>query len=434
MKKAKITISSHIDFLQIVTNFVERSSLVFGLGKDEALKLTLASEEIFSYLCEVLPEEKEIEVTCIEGVYFVSVEFLFEKVRLSLKAFNITASGLQGLQEDIKDLRDMGLLIAARSVEHLSLDETQDNKLRLKLIKDKVYPEPHDICLPDIKPVKIYSIKKPDADEIKIFSTLISAYYRDYPHPVAFTNPGKLSDMISSSIYSAVIAIDKTGLVVGGLIWRMMNEKVVEMFGPYLFNQEKEGHMAESLINACIENIARTEVIGIFSRFVTPEFPKGSFEVTGSLTWYNEYNNPLDMTTYYRALHEDTGTVVYIPKSIVDFIEKKYADLALPREVIITDYYGEDRGDHSVITSEIDRLNRAVTLQQMQPGKDSLKNLKEHIDIFKKEDINNIFFIADLGVREHLIIINDLIECGFEPRTIIPYGKRSDLIFFQYNR
>ncbi len=434
MKKAKITISSHIDFLQIVTNFVERTSLVFGLGEDEALRLTLASEEIFSYLCEVLPEEKELEVTCTEGIYFVSVEFLFEKVRLSLKAFNITASGLKSLQEDIKDLQDMGLLIAARSVEHLSFDETHDNKLRLKLIKDKVYPEPHDISMPVIKPVKIYSIKKPDTDEIKIFSTLISTYYRDYPHPVAFTNPGKLSDMILSSIYSAVIAIDKTGLVTGGLIWRRMNEKVVEIFGPYLFNQEKEGHMAESLINACIESIVRTEVIGIFSRFATPEFPKGFFEVTGSLTWYDEENNPLDMTTYYRALNEDTGTVVYIPKSIADFIEKKYAGLALPREVIITDYYGEDRGDHSVITSEIDRLNRAVTLQQIQSGKDGLKNLKEHIDIFQKENINNIFFVADLGVREHLLIINDLIECGFEPRTIIPYGKRSDLIFFQYNR
>ncbi|MCX8110984.1 MAG: hypothetical protein N3D15_07025 [Syntrophorhabdaceae bacterium] len=429
MKKTKITLSTDIKFLQVVTSFVENSSLAFGLGRQETLRLTLASEEIFSYLCGVLGEEKELEVTCTEGIYFVSVEFIFERVALSLKAFNITARPF--FRQD-QDIDEMGLLLAARSVDRLSLNELPDKRLNLKIIKDKAYPEPEEVRLPVIAPVESYFIKRPDLDEIKMLSRLISTYYRDYPVPVAYTIPGKLSDMVASRLYDAAIATDKTGLIVAGLIWKRMNEKVVELFGPYLFNQKKESNISESLVNFCIEDIARTEIIGVFVRFATPEFPKGSFEPTGSLYWYNREAIALEMPTYYRALHEDAGAVVYIPASLSAFIEDRYRSLALPREVIISSYYGEDMGDNSVIITELDQTQRAAIMHPLQPGKDSLENIQRHIQIFKKEGINNIFSLVDLGIRGHLFIMDDLFNCGFEPRTIIPHGQRSDLVFFQY--
>ncbi|CAO0822135.1 hypothetical protein DFAR_2820003 [Desulfarculales bacterium] len=42
------------DFLLVATFFAEQAAMSLGLGRAEALELTLASEEAFSYLCRVV--------------------------------------------------------------------------------------------------------------------------------------------------------------------------------------------------------------------------------------------------------------------------------------------------------------------------------------------------------------------------------------------
>jgi len=64
-------------FLSIVTSFVEESSRAFGLHDNQALKLTLASEEIFSYLCKTAEFGQSIEIRCFNTGYHVRAEFLF---------------------------------------------------------------------------------------------------------------------------------------------------------------------------------------------------------------------------------------------------------------------------------------------------------------------------------------------------------------------
>ena len=429
MKKTKIVVSIHRDFLSVVTTFVERSSIALGLGQDEALRLTLASEEIFSYLCSIMGQDKGLEVTCTGGLYFVAVDFSFDSVELSLQAFNITA----GITlEEAEDLEDMGLLIAARSVDQLSLEELQDGKILLRLIKNKAYPALQYMESPETPPLASYSIKPPTQDEIKVLSCLVLRDYSDHIIPHAFRYPGRLIDMVASTIYKIVIAVDDRGFIGGGAMWRRMNEKVVEFYGPYLFNQKDNLEMAESLFNAFIEQIARTEIMGLLCRFTTDWFPRALFEPIGTAVLHYEKTVSREITWYYRGLHEDTGTHVYVPKKLAGYVENKYRELALPRDVYITDYSGEYMGEYSVFASDFDRELNQVTLRPLWPGKDGMENIKRHIAAFKKEGILNIFFAVDLGVTAQASIVDSLMECGFEPKILIPYGGRSDLIIFQF--
>jgi len=430
LKKTKIVVSIHRDFLSVVTTFVERSSIALGLGQDEALRLTLASEEIFSYLCSIMREDKGLEVTCTGGLYFVAVDFFFGRVELSLQAFNITA----GITSDkVEDLEDMGLLIAARSVDQLSLEEIQGGGIVLRLIKNKAYPSPQDMKPPETPILSSYSIRPPTQDEIKVLSSLILRDYRDHIIPHAFRYPGRLIDMVASTIYKIVIAGDDRGFIGGGAMWRRMNEKIVEFYGPYLFNQKDNLEMAESLFNACLEQIARTEIMGLLCRFTTDWFPRALFEPIGTAVLHYEKTGPKEITWYYRGLNEDTGTHVHVPKKLAGYMEHKYRELALPREVYITDYSGEYMGEHSVFASDFDRELNQVIMRLLWPGRDSLENIKRHLAVFKKERILNTFFAVDLGVAAQASIVESLMECGFEPKVLIPYGGRSDLVICQFS-
>jgi len=431
MKSLKISTLLHIDFLPVVTAFVEQASLAFGLGKEEALRLTLASEEVFTYLSDVLREDNELEITCTGGIYFVSTEFSFDKAELALRSFNITAEVSSEIEEDFKE---MGLLIAARTVDHLSLEEAQGEKLVLRLIKDKTYPVPEHMELPAIRPMASYSIKRPTDDEIKMFSHLLSAHYSGYPLLPAFRYPGKLVDMASSSLYRMAVAADERGLIGGGAVWRRMNEKIVEFFGPYLFNQKGNHEMAESLLNTCLESIARTESIGLLCRYPAEEFPGEYFESIGSVVSYESGKDPAEHPSYFRLLHEDAGTHVYAPKGLVSFIEGEYTRLALPRDVYVTDYTGENRADYSVFTSEFDREPGRVVIRSLWPGKDCQENILKHLAVFEKEQLLNVFFEVDLGVTWQAHVVDCLIRSGFKPRIIIPYGGKSDLVVFQHAR
>jgi len=429
MKTLKISIPLHTDFLPVIITFIENSSCVFGIDKQGALKLTLASEEVFSYLCKVIQGDKVLDVICTGHIYFVSVEFFFDKIELNLQAFNITATPPSESEESFKE---MGLLIAARSVDSLSIEEASGERLVLRLIKEKSYPTPQAIELPIIPHMTSFALKIPKVDEIKMFSHLLPVYYKNYPFPDAFRYPGKLVDMVSSSIYGMSIATDERGLIGGGIIWKRMNEKIVEFFGPYLFNQKENNQMAESLVNTCLEGLARTEIIGAFCRYPTEAFPTKHFESIGTITFYQKQRNQIEFPCYYRQLQEDNGTYVYVPRTIASFIEAEYKRLVLPRQVYFTDYSGEYLGEYSVFASEFYRELNQVIIRPLLPGEDCLNNILKHLEIFKKEHILNCFFEIDLGIVWQAYVVNSLMECGFKPRIIIPYGGRSDLIIFQY--
>ena len=117
-RRARLTIANDFDFLPAVQTFTEKTALAFGLGQTEALALTLASEEIFNYLCTHVKPEAEIEINCYEGGYYAALDFLLPSQNLAMRNFNLTTTINT---DDETSLDEMGLILASRMVEQLQI-------------------------------------------------------------------------------------------------------------------------------------------------------------------------------------------------------------------------------------------------------------------------------------------------------------------------
>lgn len=177
----------------------------------------------------------------------------------------------------------MGLLIASRLVERFYIAEELQQGLGLVLIKEKAYPAPAGLQVPEIKPLNNFHIKTPGPDSLKLLARLVAAHYPVHLYPQALRLPGKVVDMVAGGEYGAQVAADEQGQIGGGIIWRRAGARTVESFGPYLFNQPVDLGLPEELTNACIGEIAKTGAIGLISRYSTSELPKGYFESLGTI-------------------------------------------------------------------------------------------------------------------------------------------------------
>jgi anti-sigma regulatory factor (Ser/Thr protein kinase) len=416
-------------FTRLVTSFVEESAIAFSMAKTEALKLTLASEEIFVYLCKTGQTKETLDIEAANGGYYVRMKFLFKARPFNPRAFNLTASIKL---DDNAELEEMGLLIASRSVDRFTITEGPQQTLVLVIIKEKSYPELSDLKAIETKALKNFVIKSSDPDRLKFFVRLLLTNYPDHLYPAAFHFPGKLIDMITSNEYGAQIALDEQGRIGGGIIWRWIGSKTVESFGPYLFHQPPDSRMANDLINACLGQIAKTDAIGLISRYSTPEFPYRYFESLGSIDLFQMDGTMRRSTIYYRQLHEDPGCQVWAHSSLKEFLQAEYHRLFFGREILITRHEGEQRPLYSVFAPQFDRSHRQVTLRAIWDGADSAKNLAQHLHVLKAENIPNIFFEIDLAHAWQANLTETLLDNAFQPRLILPYGGEADIVLFQY--
>ena len=137
LPQTSIRVAANDMFLPVVMAFVEQSSLALGLGKPEALKMTLASEELFLHLCRVvIPNQDGVRIRCIRKGHFVQSDFSFPETGFNMQAFNLTATSRPLENADFDDMR---LILASRSVDRLKI-RRKGNHLQISLIKEKKYP------------------------------------------------------------------------------------------------------------------------------------------------------------------------------------------------------------------------------------------------------------------------------------------------------
>ena len=421
-----------LDYLRLVTTFSEESAKAFGLGAAEAIKLTLACEEIFSYLCHSGGVDETIAVEATKGGYYVQVKFLFKAHEFNPRAFNLTA---RVSPEDMANLDEMGLLIASRTVDRFYITGSPQQDLELVLIKEKSYPELVDLKVPAIKEMKSFSIKSPDPESIKLLSRLVVAHYPNSLYLPVFRFPGKIVDMVSSGEYGAAVALSAEGQIGGGIVWHWMGKKMVESFGPYLFNQLDQSagsELAKGLLDSCLGRIAKTDAIGLIHRYSTSELPPGYFESLGSIDYVQPDGIIKPWPIYYRQINEDLGCPVWAHPDLEDFLRAEYKRLFFAREIHLTRYEGEQKPPYSVFAPQFDRTHREITLRAIWDGMDVPENLAEHIKILRAENLPNIFFELDLAHAWQANMTEALLENNFRPRFILPYGGDADLVVFQY--
>ena len=399
-----------------------------GLDQSGALALTLATEEIFLYLCKVASPDQGVEIRCSGGGYYVRADFLFSVEDFNMRAFNLTAT--VSIDDEVS-LEEMGLLIASRSVERFQVSEDRGKGARLTLIKEKNYPELNAESVPEVKPMPEFSVRSPDPEELKIFVILLNSHYPEQIIPNAFKYPGKIVDMVNGGEYQVALALAPGGQVGGGIVWHWAGLKTIECFGPYIFNQGQGSSMPEDLVEACLGDIAKTPAVGLLNRIPTHDIPQQYFEPLGTLTIFNSRSSVTSFTAYFRQLQEDPGAAVWSHPELETFLRTEYERLAFPREIRQVRDLGETKNPFSVLSAEFDRSQKMVTLRPIRPGADAEKNLVTHLKLIGREALSSIFFEMDLAEPWQTDFTPALLKNGFTPRMVLPYAGKGDIVIFQ---
>lgn len=416
-------------FIPAVTSFAENMAIALGLGKSEALRLTLATEEVFHHFCRIVfPQERWVEIQCSGGGYYVRMDFILPTADFDLRVFNITASISLSDETQIEEL---GLFLASRSVDRFRMQPEEGLGFKLTFVKEKVYPPIDDKASVEVRPLDHFTIETPDSGELKRFTELVNTYYEEPMIPDFFKYPGKLVDMVQSKDYRAAVAMGPKGEIGGGILWRGASDRAVECFGPYLFNQKTNDTMASALIDGCIAAIARTSAVVLISRFPPSDFPQNDFEYLGYVTHFAEDGTGTRRDAWARLLCEDEGSTIWAHPELVDFLRKEYDRLILPREIRPSMDHGEHYPPHSVLMSDFDRRQGSVTLRSVWRGNDFAVNLRQHLELFHKEGIRNIFFLLDLSESNDAGFTPALLKHGFKPCLVLPYAGTGDMILFQ---
>lgn len=419
-------------FLPVVTAFVEKTATCFGLGTDESLRLTLAAEEVFMHLSRTAkPSGGPLQIACSNGGYFAQAVFVLPADSFDMRAFNITATISM---EDDSELDAVGLVIASRSVDRFLLSREGRGDLRLTLVKEKSYPLPAQVQPVVAGPLSKIILRSPGPEELKFISRLAVSYYNAEALSDILLYPGKLADMITVGEYVCLAAFGKAGEIGGAIFWRPIGENMIECFGPYVFNQAPASGIAEELLDGFIGSVARTKAVGIVNIGPTREFPRGHFELLGTLNAYASCGSCAPVEAWFRLLSEDMGSAVWVHPELEMFVRREYARLALPREIRLDQPSGETLPGHSVLCAEFDRIHGRVTLRPMWPGADAAENIERHVRLMKAENILNINFVVDLGCSWQTVFIPGLMDRGFEPRIVLPYAGKGDLVVFEFGR
>jgi hypothetical protein len=429
-EKTTATLNVHADcvFLPVVTSFAENAAVAMGLGQSEALGLTLASEEIFSRLCQTVTAKDTVSIKCSWGGYCARVEFSFPTADLDMRAFNLAVNLSL---DDASDIEEMGLLIASRAVDRLHvLEET--GVMRLILTKEKKYPETGNEEMADVRPLENFIVRTPTEEELMLFARRAAFFYGKRLLPTDLKYPGKLADMARIGEYRCLLAADREGRIGGGILWRWMGAKTMECLGPYLFNQRSNPSMAEALLEGCIKAIAKSPAIGLINRLPTDDFPIEQFEPLGNLTFFDTEGKPEKLSAYFRNLEEDPGLVVWVHPLLESWLRGEYTRLVFPREIQTVSDAGEGAPSRSVLAVESDRGNRMATMRPLRFGGDAAGNLLAHLALLRRELFQRIFFEMDLGVSWHSRFTPALNAAGFRPRLVLPYAGEGDLVIFQW--
>jgi hypothetical protein len=416
-------------FLSVVTQFVETVAVAFGLGKEESLKLCLATEEIFLYLCNHVCPEAPLEVECRDGLYYTRVFFHFSASTLNLKGLNI-ASAVAGDREC--DLEEMGLVIASRSVDRLHLAVEKANRISLAVTKEKSYPGVSEKVPQPDTPQKV-TVETPDTEGVKRFALLVEQIAAEQDRPSFFAYPGKVADMVAGGEFRCLTAVNPKGEIVGGMLFGDRSERIVHSFGPYVFHGGEGRFSGEALLDACLGKIARTKALGLLSLFGLPPALEPRFEPLGSLSYLAGDRAPVIRHFFFRHLHEDPGGEVWSGGGLTTWLAGQYDRLVLARRIQTVRDMGETRLGSSLFAAEIFRERAEAFLRPLWPGDDLGANVERHVRYLKGDGLMNLFFEIDLGVPWHGELVPPLMANGFKPELHLPFAGHADLVIFQHH-
>jgi hypothetical protein len=424
-----LRLATRAEMMPVAVQCVETAAGVFGLSREEALKLSLATEEIFEYLCQEVCRGGPLEIECRNGLYYSRVRFRFTASMLNLGGLNI-APAMAGDADEAP--AQMGLMIAARSVHRFFIVDEKPGGVSLVIENEKSYPRAAQDELPAPDGMNAVIMSTPDTEALKQFAIRVAQAYPAPRSDPFFGYPGKVADMVESGAYQAILAGTAKGEIAGGMLFRLHEDRTVGLFGPFVFSAFSADALVKRLLDACISKVVRTRAIGLMTLNGAPAFMESHFEPLGELKFNMESGGSIPWRCYYRLLHEDPGAVVWTHEALYDYLEREYARMVMARDIRVLRDLGETRADHSIFSAETERDLSTVKLRPIWPGADFAANIDRHVRMMQEERIRNVFFILDLGVSWHAALVPGLLSHGFTPEIILPFAGQADLLVFQH--
>lgn len=404
--------------MPVVVVFAETAAKAVGLDASAASMLALSTEELFLALCNSIPGAG-ITVRIHDRRY--AIDLLFQVPQPpDLRIFNITSRPDHDTEEG---LADMGLFLASRVCDQFSIHQLALGGWEIMLRKERSYPsgtrqlQPH----PTTRTWQLTTTPAPDA--VKLLSTLVSDCYAACQFPEEFTPPGRLLDKLASNEYGVILAHNEQGDLAGGLIWHTGEGRIVECFGPYLAAPAEPEQLTIALCEKMAELFGRSNYLGLV--LYAPQQPPvaAGFEAAGSLAIPGG-----SVWAGYRMLAEEFGSDAVSAPELLPFYTDWCSSMALARNIRP---YLDDGETGNGLTLFATRLNRSAGMARLTPllvGLDAGTVIAEHLHLLDQEQFNAIYCTIDTGRPFDALLVPHLLQKGFTPCMLVPWGGTGDLI------
>jgi hypothetical protein len=415
-------------FLPAAIEFADKGARGFGFGEAETAGLVLAVEEIFSFYLKQLSGGGSIDLTLENDIYQLCLTMNFRVANPDLAAFNLT---YRIDPNDESTLEGLGPMIAQRSVTRLSLDFGANDDVRLRLVREREYAPAAPLPLPARGKVSgPAALHAPGREDIEHFASLLAANPNAIA-PAFLARPGMAADMLASGAVGALLA-SAGGFVLGGVLWRRINDPTVELFGPYVFYDDADAVLTE-LLDAAAARVSRSGARTLLRRQgPLPGFER-FFDFLGELRLApgkGAPGGPAARTYYYKQLREESGGAVYAEPRFAQFLRAEYHRLCLPRQVRETSANGPVRLGASLLSVEFENRHSLATLRPLAPGRDMAENLANHLALLDLDGVQNVVAELDVGRADGAAFAPALYDNGFSPRLVVPDAGVGDIAIF----
>jgi len=441
-----------VAFLPAAVAAAENAARVFGLDQTGALKLSLAVEEFFAYLCRFAGREEPLRLTLCQGGTFTRVSFRFRAGDVSLRALNFAASvNMEAEGDACGDDAELGLLVASRTTDRCSMESSGSGVYLLVAEVDRQYPEAEPLRT---APALTAPITAPGLDQappaegpLRHAALLAAGLYPARACPTSFFRPARFADMVASGQYHALLAYDAANKPAGLLCWRASGPRAVVFSGPYVFDASPGRALAQEaarlLTERFLSTVARTEAVCAFSERPTADVPEGWFESLGSLTLRGgDDEAPGMQEALFRHLREDVGGAVWAHPDLEPFLSRQYNRLAFSRDILTAEPVPAQRkAAYSLLATSYDRRRGLALLKPLLDGQDFAANLAAHVTALNEQAAESltgdgqgpdILLHLDLSEPWQAAQYPALADCGFKPRLILPHAGASDLLVCQH--
>jgi hypothetical protein len=413
-------------FLPLALEFVDKAASSFGFDGPERAGLILAAEELYVYYSTRTGGDVDIDLTIEDGGYRILLSLSFHMPDPDMQALNLA------FEVDLEDetaLDMLGPMIAARSVSGLSLDFGAAEQVVIRLWRERAYEFSTAIAPPLMKREKSIRIIEPYPEDLRYFCGCAASGNPEFM-PEFLLKGAMAVDMLETDDLCAALALDNEAIA-GGIAWRSETESCVELFGPYVFDEDPGDVILTALLDYAVSQISRSPVRGILRRQGNMTGYARFFDYLGEIPTTDAKGNPITISYYYRQLKEETGgRAIYSEKGFAGFLRAEYDRLCLPRQIRETDFRTSALRNHSVIAVEFKNMRNLAILRPLCAGRDMAENLAAHLALLGSQGVSGILFEIDSARDEDMMFTPALGAAGMAPGLIVPDAAKGDLIIF----